>query len=244
MRYFEKTVPTLCILTSLAILSPYGIKISLSKVLLIHVISYLSLGIFFELPELSLNSFCLFTARNETAFRTNTSLLTKVLKVRYVLTHFIGPTTGIFVMASGLFLTYRAGYSFKQGWIFWVLISSIIGLYKGMYQHNLYVKYLLKTSAQLEEKSLDQFRQGLLSPFDQCLIFLEFPTYLFSYWAASVKPVWLKNPWEGYIGQWEGCTSIWWTGVAILTIGSLFLIPLYFGRHRFSPSVVIPIKIN
>ena len=202
---------------------------------MLHALSYLSLGVFFEVPELSLNALCLFWARNEEVFISRKELIIKFIKIRYVLTHYVAPCAGISSIITGMHLTAGGGYSYREGWLFWILMASVIGLYKGLYQHNGYVKYLLNIC----NGDAARLRRGLLSPYDQSLIFMEFPTYVFNFWAAAVKPLWLLTP-AVMVGGLEKYFGVWGAGVIMLGAGSLLLVPLYFSRRRLSPSLLDP----
>lgn len=234
MLYLEKVVPLLCGLLSLLVFSPFSLHpLPISTIVFIHLLSYLGLGICFELPELTLNALCLYWAWDEGRFIAKASLIDEILKVRYILTHYVGPCTGISTIASGLYLTYRGGYSFQEGWLFWILAAATIGLYKGMYQHNSYLKNLFNISRAPDRANTIKLRRGILNLFDQSLIFLEFPTYVFIYWAASAKP-WFYNPFADWISRFERIGSSWTAGVMIVSLGSLVLIPLRWGIRRFS----------
>src|SRR6185503_20244413 len=127
-------------------LTPFTVHcLPLPIVVLVHLASYLALGLCFELPEIIANTVCLYWAR-QAGFENRFPAVAAILQIRYVLTHFIGPASGILSLASGIYLAYRGAISFSQGWLFWILIVAAVGLYKGMYQHNLYVKYLLHVS--------------------------------------------------------------------------------------------------
>lgn len=201
-------------------------------VVLIHMASYLALGLCFEIPELTFNALCLYWAGQKEDFGRKFAAVAAILRIRYVLTHFVGPVTGIASVASGIYLAYRGAISFSQGWLFWILIVASIGLYKGMYQHNLYVKELLRLSHNPSDAEV--LRQKLRSRFDQALIFLELPAYVFIYWAAWSKPAVFQNP----FGYWTLClereVSIWGVGMLILGLGSLILLPLRWSVRRYS----------
>jgi hypothetical protein len=227
MRHLEKIVPLSCLAFCLTALSPLDIfKFPISTLALIHCLSYAGLGIFFELPELSLNAFCLSTALKNDRLPD----LKSILKIRYVLTHYIGPVTGLLTMASGIQLAWRGHYSLATGWLFWVLASSVLGLYKGMYQHNAYLRRLVHFERTGNSKRL---RESLLSRFDQTLIVLEFPTYIFTFVTAWLKPAWI-NPFAGFIRSFEGHVSAWWSGVALVVCGFVWLVPLHAGMQRLS----------
>ena len=203
----------------------------------IHALSYLVLGIFFEVPELSLNVFCLWLSGREQTLEQRLSRLPKILRVRYILTHVVGPSSGIMVMTSGLYLVHVGGRSLHEAWIFWILLASTVGLYKGLIQHNFYVKSLLRRLQTPEARSagfVKDLRRVLHSPFDQCLIFLEFPTYVFTYAAAYFKPAW-PNPFDGLVSFLEGLlkTPVL-AGVCLVAAGSLLIVPLRLSMARFS----------
>lgn len=205
----------------------------LSAIVWIHLISYMALGLCFEIPEQSLNAFCLVCAGNKERFRRKIGAIRTILKVRYVLTHMVAPVTGIAAMASGIELTARGGYSFAEGWLFWMLCAASLGVYKGLYQHNRYIRALLVLSRAEDDEGRERFRRGILSPFDQPLIMLELPTYIFNFWTASVKPVWAL-PCPGIIAGIEHSGSPWLAGVVIILAGSLWLLPLHYGMRRYS----------
>jgi len=234
MRQFEKIVPLACIGISFLFLSPFGvIKLSVPVILLIHFISYLGLGLLFELPELSLNALCLFLMRDKNNCSKHQDLIARILNIRYYLTHYVGPVTGIMAITSGLYLTVVAGYSFQESWIFWIVITSALGLFKGMYQHNAYIRRLISCCRDPQMTGA-QLRPMILDRFNQTLIFLEFPTYIFSFWAASFKPKW-PNPFKGEIQYLEQHGSVWIAGMFILLTGCLWLIPLRYGMKHLSP---------
>jgi hypothetical protein len=102
---------------------------------------------------------------------------------------------------SGLALVHLGNYSFTTGWLFWILVAAIFGLYKGMNQHNYYMKQMclyIKRSP-LDRKNLARM---IRSVFDQSLIILEFPTYVFIYAVAYYKPRW-PAPFESTVGHVE-----------------------------------------
>ena len=208
MQRLEKIVPLACLLISLLLLSPFCVvRLAIPTVVWIHLLSYLGLGIFFELPELSLNALCLFWARDEDGFKKRQPALLKVLRLRYFLTHFVGPATGIMTVTSGVYLAFRGGRSFTEGWLFWILFVATLGLYKGMCQHNAYLRGLLTLSGQKSGDGIVRLRRAVLSPRDQMLIMLEFPTYIFIYMTAYFKPVW-GNPFASaiaYIREGDVC---------------------------------------
>jgi hypothetical protein len=208
-------------------------SLPLSTIVWTHLISYIALGLCFEIPEQSLNAFCLLCARNEERFRQKIATIRKVLKIRYVLTHVVAPLTGIAAIVSGIELTARGGYSFTEGWLFWMLCAASLGVYKGIYQHNSYIRKLLVLSRTHDDEGRECFRRGILSPFDQPLIMLELPTYIFNFWTASVKPLWMA-PCAGVIAQLEHFGSPWLAGVVIILAGSLWLFPLNYGMRRYS----------
>ena len=227
----EKIFPPLCVFIAFLFLTPLGpFPLSFSGIVAIHLISYLALGIFFELPELGSNVLCLILAVDQERLNKHKPLLTRILKIRYLLTHFVGPLTGIMAVASGIFLTERGGHSFQEGWLFWILFAASIGLYKGMYQHNAYLKNLLKV---YQQGDFHQLRKCILSPFDQSLIFLELPTYIFIYWTASVKPYWF-NPLKMPISKIEDLVGVWLAGIVLLILGSWIFIPLRWTVKHFS----------
>jgi len=231
--HWEKIVPLACVIISFMIMKPWGITcLPLKVVILIHLASYLALGVCFELPELSFNALCLYWATSKETFEGRFPAVAAIMQIRYVLTHFIGPVTGTLTVASGIYLAYRGAISFSQGWLFWILIVAAVGLYKGMYQHNLYVKYLLRLSR--DRAFTRALQKALTSRFDQCLIFLELPTYLFIFWAASAKPAWFQNPWPAWTLGYERATSIWAAGMVILAAMSMVLLPIKWGVDRFS----------
>ena len=235
LLHLEKVVPLGCLLVSFALLNPWsGAQLPLTVG--IHAASYVILGLCFELPELSLNCLCLAWARREDILARHRAALSKILTIRYVLTHFIAPAAGIWAIASGIFLTYQKGYSFQAGWVFWILIAAVIGFYKGMCQHNAYLKHLLVVHT---ERDVSRLRKGIRSRFDQTLIFLEFPTYAFNFWAPIAKPLWLSNPARGLISQMEKTSSVWGAGTLVLISGCLLLIPLIMSMRRWSVVVFI-----
>ena len=236
MQRLEKIVPLSCIAASFLVLSPLDLmRLSYPALSKIHFLSYAVLGICFEIPELSLNALCLFLARDQESFRKKKPLIADIFKVRYVLTHFVAPASGILAVASGVYLTHRGGYSLTEGWPFWILFAATIGLYKGMYQHNTYIKKIRRLIHAHGPREAD-VRQALLSPFDHLLIFLEFPTYVFIYWTAATKPIWL-NPFSSPIGGLEHMGSTWTAGLAVVVLGAFWLIPLRLGMRRFSPKI-------
>ncbi len=232
MRALEKIVPLSCIAVSVLALSPIAVvHLSLPAVVWIHLISYAALGICFEVPEISLNVLFLFWARSAERFHQKKVFIARALKIRYVLTHFIAPSTGIMTVTSGIYLTYRGGYSFQQGWLFWILCAATVGLYKGMCQHNAYIKSLMHLSAQDDTQKL---RQAVLNRFNQILVLLELPTYIFIFWTASIKPNWI-NPLQNWIAPIEQWGSAWASGTLIILAGALLLIPLRYAMVRYSP---------
>ena len=232
-RHLEKLIPLSFIALSLLLLTPFTVYcLPLKYVILIHMASYLALGLCFELPELGFNALCLYWAARKESFDRRFPAVAAILQVRYVLTHFVGPVTGICSVASGIYLAYRGAISFSKGWLFWVLIVAAIGLYKGMYQHNLYIKHLLTLSR--DRLNAKRLQEALTSRFDQCLIFLELPTYLFIYWAAWAKPAGFRNPFHVWTLDYERAASIWGAGIVILAAMSTILLPLRWGVKRFS----------
>ena len=238
-KFFEIIIPSFCLALSVAIFTPIvGIVLWLPTALKIHILSFLALGILFELPELSLNIFCFWLARTESTLMRNFVLLQSVLRTRYVLTHFVGPCSGIMVIASGLYLVDVGGRSLREAWLFWIIVAATVGLYKGMTQHNFYVKYLLQVVNAHDEKSIaavvGRARQIIYSPFDHSLIFLELPTYVFIYFAAYFKPAW-PNPLEWGIRDLEylvGNPAL--VGVGIVGAGGLLIRPLRWSMRKFS----------
>src|SRR5437879_3501482 len=92
MRRLEIIIPLFCAFLNIFFLTPVGINsLSFKQILLVHILSYLSLGIFFEVPELSLNALCLFWARKEATFIPRKKLIAQFIRVRYILTHFVAP---------------------------------------------------------------------------------------------------------------------------------------------------------
>ena len=146
-RVFEKLeaiIPLLFLVSSGIIFIPaFGLGLSFKSGLYIHFISFLILGVFFEIPELSLNIWCLLKVRHKEGLAKSGSLFNKIFRVRYILTHFLAPSAGILTIASGLYLILLGKDSLTQGWLFWLLCTSTIGLYKGIIQHRFYIKKIL-----------------------------------------------------------------------------------------------------
>lgn len=90
MNALEKIFPLSCLFVSLVLFTPiFGLNQSLLVALAIHLWSYLILGLFFEIPELSLNAWCLHLARDPVILRQHFPFLKKIFKVRYFLTHIV-----------------------------------------------------------------------------------------------------------------------------------------------------------
>ena len=224
MNVLEKILPLSCLFISLVLFTPmFGLNQPLLVALAIHLWSYLILGLFFEIPELSLNAWCLYTARDPARLRQHFPTLKKVFKIRYFLTHIMGPCSGILAIMSGLYLVHLGKYSFMQGWLFWILIASIIGLYKGMNQHNAYVKKLFSIVCleETDEKFFKNLASMIRCPFDQILILSEFPTYIFIYLTAVYKPAWFVTPFKDWIMQMERIFDPGLFGLLLVIGGSL-----------------------
>jgi len=239
MKLLEKAIPILAIILCIVLFTPlFGVLPAVKSALFIHLLSYLSLGLLFELPELSLNLWFLVKAQRERVTEQNFPTFKRALSVRYLLTHYIGPCTGILTVGSGLYLVYLGGYSFSSGWLFWILIAAIIGLYKGMNHHNCYIKNLINMFARCQkddQTALKNLQQVIVSPFDQVLIFFELPTYAFIYIVAYYKPQWLANPFAGTFRALEDVVQSG-AGVGVLMVisGSLLIIPLRYYMSKYS----------
>jgi hypothetical protein len=233
----EKLCPAVCLVFSVLFLTPAcGLGLSLQPARTFHIVSFLVLGLCFELPELSLNGYCLWKAGRAESSGGIPAVLKRIYFIRYMLTHYVGPCSGLLAVASGLYLVYGGGYSFQDGWLFWILMAAIIGLYKGLTQHNAYIKILWMYAREMTtEQEYKVFQRWMQSPFDQALIFTEFPTYIFIYWAASAKPGWLINPWAGWIGRMETAVyspALW--GVIMVAAGSVLILPFRYLMRCYS----------
>ena len=237
LALLEKIVPAGCLLFSSVLFTPvFGFKLSILPALLIHMASYFILGIFFELPELTLNARCLLKARNLEKLTKDLPYLKKVFAARYVLTHYVGPSSGILAVMSGLYLIHLGGYSLTKGWLFWVLAAAIIGLYKGMNQHNFYVKQLFDAlrGETFDEESVKVLQSSILCPFDQVLIFSELPTYLFIYGAAYYKPGWFVNPLSALTAGLEKIFEPAFLGLLMVGAGAWLIPVIRQGMKRWS----------
>ena len=239
-NHLEKIFPLTFVFLSVIIFTPiFGSTLPHPTAGIIHALSYLTLGLFFELPELSLNIFCFWLSRTEQSLAEKFSLFKAVIRIRYLLTHFVAPCSGIMVIASGLYLVHVGGHSFREAWIFWIIVASTIGLYKGITQHNFYVKYLLQLvnsddGKDIRSTKVERIQYVMHSPFDHSLIFLEFPTYAFSYWAAYFKPTWV-NPFDSLLMSLEhilGTPAL--VGVLLVCAGCLLIMPLRWSMKKFS----------
>lgn len=228
LNKWEAIVPLTFLVVSGIIFTPvFGINLSFKAGLYIHFISFLILGIFFEVPELSFNLWCLSNLSK------NSGSLKKIFFFRYILTHFVAPSAGIMTITSGLYLILVSKDSLTQGWLFWLLCTSAIGLYKGLVQHRFYIKKILcLLDVQKEAINLQYYCR---SPFDNICIFSECPTYLFNYWLAWKKPFWLPNPLSDQIFSLEQLlNSRVLVGVLIVGLGSFLIIPLRFLIRKYS----------
>jgi hypothetical protein len=233
----ERIFPACCLLLCCVFFTPFfGVEISILPALHIHMASYLVLGIFFELPELTLNVRCLHKAHDLKKLKKGLPYLKKVFVVRYVLTHYIGPCSGIMAVMSGLYLVHLGGYSFTEGWLFWILIAAMIGFYKGMNQHNFYVKQLFYAvnEKSFSEESIKVLQKCIMCPFDQVLIFSEFPTYLFIYITAYYKPDWFVNPFHAMTAGLEKALDPVLLGLILVGAGAGFIPVLRQGMKRWS----------
>jgi len=234
----ERIAPACCLLLCFVFFTPvFGVEISILPALQIHMASYLVLGLFFELPELTLNARCLHKAHDLKKLKEGLPYIKRVFAVRYVLTHYVGPCSGILAVMSGLYLVHLGGYSFTEGWLFWILIAAMIGFYKGMNQHNFYVKqlfYVVKERSIREEESIRVLQKCIMCPFDQALIFSEFPTYIFIYLTACYKPDWFVNPFHTMTMRLEGALDPAWLGLILVGAGVGFVPVLRQGMKRWS----------
>lgn len=224
-RLWEALFPLLTIgMSALLFLPIFQPDVSTSLILKIHVISYLVLGCFFEIPELALNLYTMQSSRQVSTLTLRRNSLIQVFRVRYFLTHFVAPCSGIMVVLSGLALTHYGEFSFSQGWLFWILIAAIIGLYKGMNHHNQYMKHLFTSFLNTHNNPRD-IQKIVFSKFDQFCIFVEFPTYMFIYFVALYKPEWW-TPAKSTIlhtEQWLQSPGLW--GLWMVISGAV-LIPV------------------
>jgi len=236
---FEKIVPVSAILVSIATLTPFfGERLPFEAIMWIHIWSFLILGIFFELPELGLNLWCLRVGSRQRRLKQNFLFLKKILWIRYFLTHYVGPCSGIWVVASGIGLIGAAGRSLTEGWLFWILVASIVGLYKGMSQHNGYLKNLLRLSMARGSDPQGDHRQisiALTSRFDHIFIFFELPTYLFIFLTAYYKPSWMINPWpQATLVMEQRLHSGASLAVVMVVLGAFLIIPLRWSIKKYS----------
>ena len=142
-KFWERLIPMLfLILSALLFLPVFGINPSFFPAMSIHCLSFLTLGLLFEVPELSLNLYFLTNTRRKGLTDDTIILYRRLMLIRYLLTHFIGPCSGVMVVTSGLYLVHLGGYSLTEGWLFWILAAAVIGLYKGINHHNQYVQKL------------------------------------------------------------------------------------------------------
>ncbi len=219
----------LCLVVSLIFFTPFfGLKLLKQNILMIHMFSYFVLGIFFEIPELCLNAWCLHRSKDLQKFLEFASAFQRIVKVRYFLTHYIAPCSGIIAVTSGIALVHFGGYSFSQGWLFWILIAAMLGLYKGMNQHNFYVAQLTRFIERnsLDSSTIEELQRRIRCPFDQILIFSEFPTYMFIYFTAYYKPNWFWNPIAGMAISFERAYGAGLCGLFVLLLGGM-LIPAF-----------------
>ena len=231
-------VPLIVLAGSLALFTNIsGIHLSFATAMMIHSVSFITLGLTFEIPETSLNLWCITQAGRRATFPITLPKIKRVLRVRYFLTHFIAPCCGIVIIASGLFLAQVAGRSYQTGWLFWIMVIATIGLYKGMYQHNLFVRRILNyahTISPGDQKAMEMLRHAVRSPLDQVLIFLEFPTYIFNYLVALYKFP-LVNPFKSGIARLDTALGLKvYAGILIVLCGSILLPILRVLIRRFS----------
>lgn len=230
----ENIVPAIFLLFSVIFLTPiFGIQLSLGSGVIIHATSYLILGLCFEIPEFSLNVWCLIKSRKPENLE-NISLFKKIFAIRYFLASFLAPCAGLMTITSGLYLMHERQSSLTQGWLFWLMFTAIIGLYKGFIQHRFYVRSLLRL-LHSGIKNKNEIQYVLRSPVDHGLIFTECPTYLFNYWLALCKPAWLGNPFAGGILFLEQLFhSSAFAGILMVGLGSLWIFPLRFLMKKYS----------
>ncbi len=230
----EVIIPlTFLLISGIVFIPVFGVNPSFKVGLLIHYISFLTLGLFFEIPELSLNGWCLFKTRDQDRIIKDESLFQRIFMIRYILTHYIAPSAGIMTITSGLYLILIGKTSLTQGWLFWLLCTSTIGLYKGIIQHRFYIKKILCVLH--EKKEISKLQFYLRSPFDNICVFSECPTYLFNYWLACSKPGWLPNPFFNFtfsLEQWVHSRAL--VGVLMVGLGGFLIFPLRFLIKKYS----------
>lgn len=232
-KLFERIIPMFFVLLGVVLFTPVlGIILPVKPAFYIHAASFFVLGVFFEVPELLLDVVCFFIARQGN-ISSRLQLLRNVFTIRYVLTHFVGPCSGIMAILSGIYLVHVGGYSFASGWLFWIMVASTFGLYKGFVQHNAYiqcVRHLLKHQGHNPQK----IQRAILSPFDHWLIFLELPTYIVIFYAAYAQPVWF-NPLADVIQCLDPILpSKALIGIAIVLIGVFLIDPLRWSMTKWS----------
>ncbi|MFI5205698.1 MAG: hypothetical protein ACHQVK_02050 [Candidatus Paceibacterales bacterium] len=233
-RKLEAIIPlTFLVISGIIFIPAFGAGLSFKSGLFIHYASFLILGVFFEIPELSLNAWCLLKVRNKDGLAGSNSLFKKIFEIRYILTHYLAPSAGIMTISSGLYLILLSKDSLTQGWLFWLLCTSVIGLYKGIIQHRFYIKKILCLFQ--GRKEIVDLPYYVHSPFDNICIFSECPTYVFNYWLACSKPLWLSNPFFVLILHLEQLlNSRALVGVLIVGLGSFLVIPLRFLIKKYS----------
>jgi len=226
----EKVPPALAIIFSCVFFTPcVGLNLDFHPALWVHIVSFLCLGVIFEIPAVCLNVSSLFLVASQRDWRLRAEGIRQNFWGQYWVTHYAGPLFGIMTVASGIYLIQAGGHSFNQGWLFWIMLAAVFGLYEGIFHHNVFVKRILNFIHErpLDEQRLKELRTMVTNRFDQTLIFSEPFTFSFIFVTAYVKPVWFVNPLACVTGQLEhalGSAAL--LGLILLAAG-VFLIPLF-----------------
>ena len=169
-----------------------GINLDFEAVLFIHIASFLSLGLLYEFPEFMLDLYTMRLIRQQYNIQPDRLIarLRKIIALRFVATHIVGPMAGVMTVTSGLLLINVAHHSFLEGWLFWIVPTAAFFVWKGFFHHNLYMRLLIK---KIKEQNLnrDELKRIICSPFDVILNLLELPGYLFIFLCDYYKPSWI-----------------------------------------------------
>ncbi len=187
----------------------------------------MSLGLLYEFPEFALDLISILLLRDPRKVFGQLPRLRKIVFVRFILTHFICPISGVMTVASGLRLIQVGHHSFLEGWLFWMVPLAAIFVCKGLLHHNSYARALFYafTCKNTEVDSV-YIRRMIYSPFDVALNLMELPAYLFIFFTNYCKPTW-PVPWPGVFqkaGTLSPNSSL--IGVAIFVLVFLCVIPL------------------
>lgn len=227
---FEKIPILAAVGFSLVFFTPcVGLNLDFRPALWVHIISFLCLGVIFEIPAVCLNVSSLFLISGRRDWKGRAEGIRQNFGWQYWVTHYAGPLFGIMTVASGIYLIHAGGHSFNQGWLFWIMTAAVFGLYEGIFHHNVFVKKIINFIHErpLDEQRLEKLRLIMTDRFDQALIFSEPFTFSFIFVTAYVKPAWFINPLACVTGRLEhslGSAAL--LGLVILACG-VFLIPLF-----------------